>query len=266
MRLPFLAAALVFAGGVAAQQVQPEQLTRLPPADVVILGEVHDNPAHHAAQAQALAALQPAAVVWEMLTPEQAARLPSDLSDPETVAEAIRWTDGGWPDFAMYHPLMLAAASALHIGAGVPRNEAVQVFEAPLAELFGADAARFGLDQPLPEAEQAARETGMMAAHCDALPEHLLPGMVAAQRLRDGALARSALAALEQAGPPVAIITGNGHARTDWGVPALLARAAPTVTVLSLGQLEAPPEGEPPFDLWLVTDAPERDDPCAAFR
>src|SRR6056297_678930 len=42
-------------------------------ADIVILGEVHDNRAHHEAQAELVARIEPAAVVFEMLTPEQAA-------------------------------------------------------------------------------------------------------------------------------------------------------------------------------------------------
>ena len=44
-------------------------------ADVVFLGEVHDNPEHHLRQAEYLAALAPGAVVWEMLSPDQAAAL-----------------------------------------------------------------------------------------------------------------------------------------------------------------------------------------------
>ena len=41
-------------------------LTALPAAaqDVVILGEVHDNPAHHAEQAAQVAAIQPRALVF----------------------------------------------------------------------------------------------------------------------------------------------------------------------------------------------------------
>lgn len=259
-------ALLVGAGPAAAGPIGPADLLSLPPADVVLLGEVHDNPHHHAAQAQALAAIRPAAVVWEMLTPEQAARLPRDLSDAAAVAAAVGWEGSGWPDFAMYHPLMLAAPDALHLGAGVPRDRARRVFAEPLAQVFGPLAARFGLNGALPPDEQAAREADMQAAHCDALPEHLLPGMVAAQRLRDAELARVALAALADAGPPVAIITGNGHARTDWGVPVLIGRLNPSARVLSLGMFEAAPDGAPPHDLWLVTPPAEREDPCAAFR
>jgi hypothetical protein len=201
-----------------------------------------------------------------MLTPDQAARLPRDLSDAAAVAAAVDWAGSGWPDFAMYHPLFLAAPGALHIGAGVPRERARRVFSEPLAQVFGPLAARFGLDRDLPPEEQAAREAEMQAAHCDALPEYLLPGMVAAQRLRDAELARVALAALADAGPPVAIITGNGHARTDRGIPPLIAAQVPGARVLSIGMLEAAPEGAPPFDLWLVTPPAERENPCAAFR
>jgi uncharacterized iron-regulated protein len=257
-------AALLAGGAAAAGQI--DDLSRLPAADVVLLGEVHDNPAHHAAQAQGLSAVSPAAVVWEMLTPEQAAHLPDDLSDPHAVSAAVGWQGSGWPDFALYHPLMLAAPGARHLGAGVPRDRVLRAFDAPLAEVFGPGAARFGLDADLPGAETALRQADLMAAHCDALPEAMLPGMLAAQRLRDGELARVALRALAETGGPVAVITGNGHARADWGVPALIGRADPGVRVLSVGMLEAAPETAPPFDLWLVTAPAARDDPCAAFR
>ena len=43
------------------------------------------------------------------------------------------------------------------------------------------------------DSEQAAREAEQMAAHCDALPEDILPGFVEAQRLRDAALAEDVL-------------------------------------------------------------------------
>ena len=61
-------------------------------------------------------------------------------------------------------------------------------------------------------------------------------------------------------------ITGNGHARKDWGAPAALAHVAPEVSAQSLGQGETPtgaPEGG--FDAVEITDPVEREDPCAAF-
>ncbi len=261
-----LVLALSLAAPAGAAEIGPEALDALR-ADIVVLGEVHDNPAHHLNQARAVAALRPAALVFEMLTRDQAARATDTArADADTLGAALGWAEAGWPDFAMYWPIFGAAPEAEIRGAAVPRGEARRVFEAPLAEVFGAGAARYGLDRPLPEAQQATREAEQMAAHCDALPGDMLPGMVAAQRLRDAVLADAALAALRDTGGPVAVITGSGHARTDYGVPAKLALAAPDVTVLSLGQLERPAGADQPFDLWIVTDAAPREDPCAAFR
>ena len=114
--------------------------------------------------------------------------------------------------------------------------------------------------------DAAEREALQMAAHCNALPESMLAGMVMGQRLRDAALARAVVQAFQVSGGPVAVITGNGHARKDWGIPAALDQAAPALSILSIGQFETTPQGNAPYDLYLVTDPAERDDPCKAFN
>ena len=254
--------ALVLAGSAWAE---------VPPADVVILGEVHDNPAHHAWQAEAVTGLQPAALVFEMLLPEQAAAVTPELrGDADALGEALGWEARGWPDFAMYHPIFTAAPEAQVFGGDLPR-EAVRAAltdgaAAVFAAQFDEDPATFGLDQPLDPDMQATREELQDDAHCNALPEAVLPGMVEAQRLRDAAIARAAIMAHAATGGPVAVITGTGHARTDWGVPAALAAAAPGLSVHSVGQLESDPEGDAPFDQVRVTAPAEREDPCAAFN
>jgi len=253
-----------------AHEIGPEMLDTLPVADIVILGEVHDNPEHHQNQARAVVAIAPRALVWEMLTAEQAARMPAARSDAREVAAAIDWQGSGWPDFALYHPILMAAPEAQIYGAGVPRGVARRVFTEPLADVFGdivgADAARFGLAEPLMPEEQVMREAEQAAAHCHALPENLLPGMVSAQRLRDAAMAHVALQALAETGGPVVLITGTVHARADTGVPAFLRHADEGARVLSLGQLETDPGAEPPFDFWIVTEAAPRPDPCESLR
>lgn len=260
-----LAAALAAPAG--AGEIAPAALAALPPADVVILGEVHDNPVHHAHQAAAVAALQPAALVFEMLTPEQAARAtPEARANADRLAAALGWEGSGWPDFALYWPIFAAAPGAAILGGGLPRETVRRAFAEPLPEIFGPGAAAYGLDRPLPVAEQAEAEAEQQAAHCNALPEEMLPGFVAAQRLRDAALARAVVEAHAATGGPVVLIAGSGHARTDRGVPAKLARAAPALRVLSVGQLEGRPAAAPPFDLWIVTPPAPRSDPCAAFR
>lgn len=236
-------------------------------ADVVILGEVHDNPMHHQRQAQLLLELQPKAVVWEMITAEQAGGLdPDTLADAEQTAKQLGWDASGWPEFRLYAPVFAAAKGARQYGALVPREEASEALEQGVAAYFGVEAsARFGLDQPLPDAEQAAREADQQANHCNAMPLEMLPVLVDFQRLRDASLAAAADKALADTGGPVAVITGNGHARTDRGLAVYLAKARPDAEIRSLGQSE---DGLISGQFDLVLDAPsvERPDPCLAFR
>lgn len=260
-----LLSALALALPARAHEIGSDAFSSLPQANVVILGEVHDNPLHHHNQALAVSAIRPSALVLEMLTAEQAARIPDDQTDAQVVARATGWEGSGWPDFAFYHPILMAAPNTRIYGAGVVREEARRVLSEDLADVFGDDAALFGLTQALAPADQRRREDEQAAAHCDALPGSLLPGMVAAQRLRDAVMAQTALRALDETGGPVVIIAGSGHARTDIGIPAMLRFAAAEVSVLSIGQLEAPPGPQPRFDLWIVTPPPARADPCAAF-
>lgn len=261
-----LAALLTSASPAASEQIDAATLGMLS-AQIVVLGEVHDNPLHHQNQSLAVAALHPLALVFEMLTPEAAARAtPENRQSAAKLGAALDWEAAGWPDFAMYYPIFEAAPGAAVRGAAVPRDDLMRAMNEGAATAFGDDAARFGLAEPLPPEIQAELEAEQMQAHCDALPSERMAGMVAAQRLRDAALARAALDTLAETGGPVVVITGSGHARTDFGVPALLRRAAPGVSVLALGQVEAPAESEQPFDKWIVTEPAPREDPCAVFR
>ncbi|SIS66821.1 Uncharacterized iron-regulated protein [Roseivivax lentus] len=237
-------------------------------AEIVFLGEQHDNPAHHARQAELVAEIAPKAMVFEMLTPDQAGRITPELvADAEAMRAELGWDESGWPDFAMYHPIFAAAAEATIFGAAIPRDEARRAMETGIADAFGRGAARFGLDRALPDEMQATREALQAEAHCDALPEEMLPVMVDIQRLRDASLAEAALTALSVHGAPVVVITGNGHARPDWGAPALVALADAGVSIATFGQGE---EGGPPldggFDAVEIAPPVDRGDPCAAFR
>ncbi len=235
----------------------------LPRADVFVLGEVHDNPAHHATQADLVARIAPTALVFEMISPAEAA-LVEDVSDAAALAETLRWDAKGWPDFTMYHPIFLAAPGARIVGADVEREELMSAMRATAADVLGTDVVSAHLWPRSGPVVDALIED-QRAAHCGELPEELLPGMVEAQRLRDAALALAARAAVEDAGGPVVVITGNGHARTDTGVPFVLDALAPELAVWSLGQLEEAADTAP-FDAFLVTEPVERGDPCDALR
>ncbi len=264
---------LVFAPLPAvAQQMSGEDWSGFAKADVVVIGEVHDNPHHHLNQALGVAALDPGAIVFEMLTPELAGRIGAENRNaPDVLAETLEWEERGWPDFSMYFPIFAAAPQAAIFGGGLPNEDVRRATTDGAAAVFGASAAIFELDQDYGDAVQQELQAEQQVAHCNALPPASLPGMVEAQRLRDAALARGTLAAVYEsraraASSPVVVITGNGHARSNLGVPSLLKMLPDGLTVVSVGQFEIDAPKNPNFDYWMVTEASDRPDPCLAFK
>ena len=247
---------------------------RLAAADIVILGEVHDNPAHHLAQAWAVGRLRPAGLAFEMIPRASEGGIRSLLAggaSPGEIGPAIGWERIGWPDWELYRPVFEAWRARAYAGGGV----AVQALRD--ASVSGAAAAvtdrRFApvLATPLDPATQTAVEDEMVAAHCDKLPRAAAPGMVEVQRLRDASFASAALRARATGGGLAVLVTGSGHARTDRGVPAYLSAVAPDLAVASVGLLETraatetPEDYDLPYDYAWFTAPAERPDPCAAF-
>ena len=245
-------------------------------AEVVVIGEIHDNPLHQAMQTRLIRALSPAGVAFEMVKEP----------DEEAVNAALAEGDlSGFPDLARYAEPLAATPRGQVVGAGQPRERMMQAIRSGAAAAFTGDAALFGLAETLPEALQEEMEEEMFFSHCEALPEEMLPGMVEGQRLRDAAFAVAALKARRGGGLGV-LVAGDGHARTDRGVPAVLRLAAPGIRVVAIAQIERedpdhadePGEDSPfsaanlpesaadfPFDIVIVTDRAEREDPCAQF-
>jgi uncharacterized iron-regulated protein len=255
---------------------------RMMDADLVILGELHDDPRHQAMQAALIAATNAPAAAFEMIPASAEAalaqlRAKADPSDADRAAAA-------WDRYEPWHPpIRTLSADAPAIGAGVERTALRGAIGGTAAAMFDGDAAAFGLSAPLPPATQAAMEDEQMRAHCNAMPAEMAPGMVEAQRLRDAAFASALLRAADaRARPgPAVLVTGDGHARRDRGSPAYLAAAAPSRSLLVVGQINRPADGDwraalaqwqgadgaPAFDVVVITDAPQgRGDPCEAFR
>lgn len=272
---------------VAAGEALPSMETlieRLADADVIVLGEVHDNPAHHAGQAEIVAGVGPDALAFEMVPPEaeaMIARLREDQAPAAVLGAALQWEQRGWPDFAMYAPIF-AAAPTVPVTGGAVSGEAMRLaMEA--GAIAGAEAAlgyaarRFDLDVAYTPAIQAEAVADQVSAHCNAIPEHVASRMVEAQRLRDAAFADAVLRAraLSDDGQ-VALITGSGHARTDRGVPRFLEAADPSLSVISVAFSEVSAAAEawdayidrsrPRHDFVVFTESVQREDPCIAFR
>jgi len=250
--------------------------TALEQATIVVLGEVHDNPVHHARQARLVRRLKPAGIAFEMVPAASEEGIRVFLAQGgkrRQIGPAIGWERMGWPDWDSYAPVFAAARGAYIAGGGVGRGDLRTAMAGGAAAGYGPGAKRLGLDRPLDAALRAEIEDEMIAAHCNKLPREVAANMVEAQRLRDARFAAAVLRALLRGGGERAVlITGNGHARTDRGVPAYLRVAAPELKVLSVGMIELAPGADPvaaavgqPYDFIWFSDPAEREDPCAQF-
>jgi uncharacterized iron-regulated protein len=259
---------------------------RLARAPFVLLGEQHDNPDHHRLQARVVAALAAAgrrpAVALEMLAPEQGPALAAHLAaaprDAAGLGEAVGWSRSGWPEWRLYQPIAEAALAAglPLVPANLSPAAARALARGEAGALDPALAAAYGLDRPLPPAVEAAMAAEIRESHCGHAPERLVPGMILAQRARDARMAESLLAA--GAGDGAVLVTGNGHARADRGVPAALRRRRPEAAVASVALLQVTPDGrEPsayaahfdgrlPFDYIWFTPRVDDEDACEKFR
>lgn len=65
----------------------------------------------------------------------------------------------------------------------------------------------------------------------------------------------------------VVLLTGNGHARTDIGVPLYLSEAerARSIAIGLLEHDQAQGDWARPFDVVFATPVQQRDDPCATI-
>lgn len=236
----------------AAPSGEPVLLEALRAARFRLLGEVHDNPAHHAIRARLLDALGRAglkpAVAFEQFEaihrPLLEKVLESGSATADQVAEAVRFDGKGW-NWDFYRPIVETALR----------------HRMPLraAGLGRAEARRAAVD-PWPAGREEILGELISEGHCRALPASALPGMVRAQRARD---AKMAEALLRPSKDGAVLIAGNGHVRKDVGVPAYL----PAAGALSVGFLEEGMDGNASaYDFAWITAPAERPDPCEAFR
>jgi uncharacterized iron-regulated protein len=244
-------------------------------APVVLLGEVHDNAAQHALRVQALARLVAGgarpAIAFEQFDRErqpdvERARRERPL-DADWLIAAASGPRSGW-DWPLYRPFVqLALDHDLPIvAANLSRADAARVMREGFGAVFDAPArAALGLDA-LPADLLAAHEREIADGHCGMMPAAMLAPMARAQIARDAVLAG---AIAPHAARGVVLLTGNGHARRDLGVPRWLPPEWRGRT-LSIGLLERA-DGGPAmpgaaFDRVVLTPAARRDDPCATLR
>jgi uncharacterized iron-regulated protein len=251
---------------------------------VVLLGEVHDNPLQHRVRAEALrlhleTGARPA-LAFEQFDREQQSTLDQARRDPaggtpQARAERlIQATGGGGWDWALYRPFVeLALRFELPIvAANLSRSDAMKVGRAGSFDaVFDRQTQRrLGLDRL--DADFLRRHQQVVDdSHCNAMPAAMLPALARAQVARDAALLASIRPHMARG---VVLLTGNGHARNDLGVPFLM-ETAERARSLSIGLIEAPATGDDAvplaqlrrqYDVAFVTPRHARPDPCESLR
>lgn len=231
-------------------------------SDYALLGEQHDQAAHHQRRSALIARLQaPAAVVAEHLPRgSQVAFGPDLLASLKAAGFGAELWD--WP----VHQALFASVAAAQwplIGGNLRDDELRAVMKQGPQALPPALQALLAA-APLDAAAQATLDADLTAAHGGTVPAARLHAMRLAQRARDASM----LTAMQSTGVrPTLLVAGNGHVRQDYGVPQLIRTVQPTARVVSVGLVSIDQldgwDARPYSHLWVV-DATQPQRACDA--
>jgi len=248
----------------SGQRLSASELIRqLAAESLVLIGEQHDNPDHHALELWLLQALQShrpqGSLLLEMLDDGQQAAVQqaqAALRNSQPVKDlpaALNWSSG-W-DWLAYEPLLryaLAQPWALLAG-NLERSEMMQFYRErtlPGGALSNA------------EPVLAALREQIRASHCNLLPKAQLPAMLAVQQQRDRRMAERLLGAPK----PSLLVAGAFHVRRDLGVPLHLADLGQSrAKVLILAEVGREVTAKMADFVWYSAALPEQDY-CASLR
>ena len=224
---------------VAEGEQWPLVLRTVLPAEVLLLGEQHDDPEHQRMQHAAVQWLairnQLGAVVLEMAERgTSTAALPVDAT-PAQVQSALRWNDAAWP-WAAYAPAIMEAvrAGVPVLGGNLPRTQNRSAMRDDTLDLV--------LTPPALERQREAIRQG----HCRLLAETQVPAMARIQIARDKSMAQVLVEAQRQYGQTTVLITGAGHVLRTAGVPVHLPKDLTARIVIAMQHKAPPPSDRTP--------------------
>jgi uncharacterized iron-regulated protein len=236
-------------------------------ADIVLLGELHDNRLHHQLRGQLIAQFADTkrSIVSEHIP------APSKVvfrSDTKADLEAAGFDPEGW-EWPAHQSLYdaIRAKNLTVVGGNLPKAEARKIFLQGVTGLSERMAQTYAQSRLDADAERAL-DRDLVEGHCGQLPDKYLLRMRFAQRITDLSLTHALLD-----NRPAVLVAGNGHVRKDYGVPQILSSVNPSLKVISIGFLE---QGSDPKDLlhsvagqydfiW-ITERAERKNPCENFN
>lgn len=242
-------------------------------AEVVYLGELHDNAQHHAIEARILEALlaggRRPALAFEMVPETRQASLEAAVrsdANPGEVDQQLEWSAQGWPDFAMYWPLFeLARKNGLPVIATDLDPAVYRRISRNGLGAAGPDPARLRSAMPDDPARDRAIAQRIREAHCNRIGESRAMRMLESWYARNVVMARRVGEALAQA-PQVVVIMGRGHA-SPGAVTEQLQALRPGTRQLVVGLFEGQADklaGETADVVWITPSRPH-EDPCLSF-
>jgi uncharacterized iron-regulated protein len=228
-------------------------------ADVVILGEQHNDAIGHAVQLAIVEAVtartRRAAVAFEMLECDEQPLLDDyrdGLIDAETFAKLTNsqtWAGkGSWE--AWYQPVIDAGLNndAALIAANAPRRyvRAVRTkgFDA-LNKLDRTRAAFVKIPKPRITGDYRDRFMELMSGHGDDVDPGVQESFFRSQQIWDATMADSVLKALRMGRRPVLLLVGRFHSDREGGTVRCITRARPNAKVLVISLEPNRSPGEP---------------------
>jgi uncharacterized iron-regulated protein len=240
----------------------PALLPPLLPAPFVLLGELHDVDGHQQLQRQVIEHLaqnkQLHAVVLEMAERGHSTGALLPLASEAQVQNALQWNRNVWP-WERYGPVVMAAVRQgvpVH-GGNLPRNDMRTAMR------------NTALDDSISALHLGPLQALMQESHCGLLPESQLQPMARIQIGRDIAMAQTLVELRPaQAHQVTLLITGNQHARKDYGVPWHLMRLGVQAREVKVVHMQTE-SARQPFEgadaLWTSAPVPPKDH-CADLR
>ena len=269
----FLAtAAALLLGGCALQASTltssadwQQTLAQWTDAQVIALGEQHDQIAHHQWEAQTVqwlaAGQRLGALVIEMAPAGGSTAGLATTSTEEQVQQALQWQSGaaggGWP-WQDYGPTVMNAvrAGVPVLGGNLPRAQMKQTM------------GQSRYDSHLPASGWQLQLDAIKDGHCGLLPESQFAPMARIQLARDESMAKVAATAVQQwsrPGQSVLLVAGRSHVRSDIGVPTWLPKDLRQKVAIAQSD-KAPKAINMKADKLLTLAGNASQDQCAQLR
>ncbi len=241
-------------------------------ADIILLGEIHDNLLHHRARADLISKIQSkgfAIVSEHLFSGGEITYSGKLLEDLETIGfNKKAWS---WP----VHEVLYKKFEEFNLpvfGGNLSEKDINNIYAGrgfSQSDKLTPMVKRSVLDSQSKE----KLLNDLVVGHCGVVEEDLLSFMFKIQRYRDASMAYIASKVA-----PAIVIAGNGHVRRDYGVPQILKKMNPSSNVISITFLEIDKLSQTTDNLikklfkdadtdyiWL-TEAVSRVDQCEKLR